>query len=124
TFGKPRVVSRAELYAQHVALPRGCLEEAIDLVKSHRAIADLEDLRKIGTALPANLTFRGELRPPQLAAFDALVAHENGVLAATTAFGKTVVAAALVAHRARNALILVHRRELLNQWVERLRTFL
>jgi superfamily II DNA or RNA helicase len=124
TFGKPRVVSCAELYAQHVALPRGCLEEAIDLIKSHGAVADLEDLREIGTALPADVSFQGELRRPQLAAFDALVAHENGVLAATTAFGKRVVAAALVAHRARNTLILVHRRELLNQWVERLRTFL
>lgn len=124
TFGKPRVVSCAELYAQHVALPRGCLEEAIDLIKSHGAVADLEDMREIGMALPADVSFQGELRRPQLAAFDSLVAHENGVLAATTAFGKTVVAAVLVAHRARNTLILVHRRELLNQWVERLRTFL
>jgi superfamily II DNA or RNA helicase len=41
------------------------------------------------------------------------------VLAATTAFGKTVVAAALIAQRGRNALVLVHRRELLSQWVER-----
>jgi superfamily II DNA or RNA helicase len=124
TFSKPRVVSCAELFAQHVALPRGCLEEAIDLIKSHGAVADLEDVREIGTALPANVSFQGELRRPQLAAFDALVAHDNGVLAATTAFGKTVVAAALIAHRARNALILVHRRELLTQWVERLGSFL
>jgi superfamily II DNA or RNA helicase len=124
TFGKPRVVSCAELYTQHVALPRGCLEEVIDLIKSLGATVDLEDLREIGAALPADVSFQGELRPPQLAAFDAFVAHENGVLAATTAFGKTVVAAALIAHRARNTLILVHRRELLDQWVERLRTFL
>jgi superfamily II DNA or RNA helicase len=124
TFGKPRVVSCAELYAQHVALPRGCLDEAIDLVKSHSAVADLEDHREIGTPLPAGVSLQGELRRSQLKAFDALVAHDNGVLAATTAFGKTVVAAALVAHRARNTLILVHRRELLNQWVERLRSFL
>lgn len=124
TFGKPRVVSCAELYPQHVALPRGCLDEVIDLIKSHGAVADLEDLREIGTALPATVSFQGELRRPQLRAFDALATHENGVLAATTAFGKTVVAAALIAHRARNTLILVHRRELLNQWVERLRSFL
>ncbi|MER9586300.1 DEAD/DEAH box helicase family protein [Mesorhizobium sp. M0276] len=124
TFGKPRIVSCAELYEQHVALPRGCLEEAIDLVKSHGAVADLEDLREIGLALPENVSFQGGLRRPQLVAFDALVAHEAGVLAATTAFGKTVVAAALIAHRARNTLILVHRRELLTQWVERLSSFL
>ena len=124
TFDKPRVISCAELYAQHVALPRGCLEEAIGLLGDHGAAADLEDLREIGKDLPATVSFQGELRPPQLTAFDALVAHETGVLAATTAFGKTVVAAALIARRARNALILVHRRELLVQWVERLRTFL
>ncbi|MER9567431.1 MULTISPECIES: DEAD/DEAH box helicase family protein [unclassified Mesorhizobium] len=124
TFGKPRVVSCAELYAQHVALPRGCLDEAIDLVKSHGAVANLDDHREIGMALPADLCFQGELRRPQSKAFDALVAHDNGVLAATTAFGKTVVAAALIAHRGRNTLVLVHRRELLTQWVERLSSFL
>ena len=123
-FGKPRIVSCAELYPQHVALPRGCLDETIDLVKSHGAVADLDDRREIGMPLPAGVSFQGELRRSQTKAFDALVAHDNGVLAATTAFGKTVIAAALVAHRTRNTLILVHRRQLLNQWVERLRTFL
>jgi hypothetical protein len=124
TFGKPRVISCAELFAQHVALPRGCLEEALDLIKSHGAVAELEDQRELGTAIPTGVSFCGELRRPQLAAFEALVGHENGVLAATTAFGKTVVAAALIAYRARSTLVLVHRRELLNQWMERLRSFL
>jgi superfamily II DNA or RNA helicase len=50
--------------------------------------------------------------------------HDCGVLAATTAFGKTVVAAALIARRQINTLVLVHRKELLKQWVERLRQFL
>ncbi|WP_247301942.1 DEAD/DEAH box helicase family protein [Bradyrhizobium sp. 48] len=124
TFGKPRVISCAELHTRHVALPRGCLEEAIELIKSHRADVVLEDRREIGRPLPTELSFQGELRRPQLKAFDALVPHDHGVLAATTAFGKTVVAAALLARRARNTLVLVHRRELLNQWVERLRSFL
>jgi superfamily II DNA or RNA helicase len=46
------------------------------------------------------------------------------VLAATTAFGKTVVAAALIAERRCSTLILVHRRELLGQRTERLKQFL
>jgi superfamily II DNA or RNA helicase len=124
TFGKPRIISCAELFAQHVALPRGCLEEALDLIKGHGADVKLEDQREFGTALPADVSFCGELQRPQLAAFDALVSHENGVLAATTAFGKTIVATALIAYRARNTLVLVHRRELLNQWMERLQSFL
>lgn len=120
TFGKPRIISCAELHPRHVALPRGCFDEAIELVKSHGATAILEDHREDGDALPAGVSFQGELRRPQSRAFAALVANDNGVLAATTAFGKTVVAAALIAHRSRNTLVLVHRRELLTQWDRRI----
>jgi len=52
------------------------------------------------------------------------MAHDTGVLAATTAFGKTIVAASLIAERNRNTLVLVHRQQLLDQWVARLRAFL
>jgi len=124
TFGKPRIISCAELHPRHVALPRGCFDEAVELIERHGSTAVLEDHREDGAALLAGIAFQGELRRPKSRAFDALVAHDTGVLAATTAFGKTVVAAALIAHRARNALVLVHRRELLTQWVERLSSFL
>src|SRR5260370_1726376 len=70
------------------------------------------------------LEFRGELRQEQLLAARAILAHDIGVLSATTAFGKTVIAAWLIAQRRVNTLVLVHRRQLLEQWVERLRTFL
>jgi len=53
-----------------------------------------------------------------------MIAHDMGALSATTAFGKTVVAAWLIAERGVNTLVLVHRRQLLEQWVERLSTFL
>jgi superfamily II DNA or RNA helicase len=68
--------------------------------------------------------FQGALHSPQVKTFDALAPHDYDVLAATTAFGKTVMAAALIAQRGQNALVLVHHRELLGQWVERLKTFL
>ena len=53
-----------------------------------------------------------------------MLAHDTGVLSATTAFGKTVVAAWLIAQRGVSTLVLVHRRQLLEQWVERLSAFL
>ncbi len=49
-----------------------------------------------------------------------MLRHETGVLSATTAFGKNVVAARLIARRGVNTLVLAHRRQLLEQWVERL----
>jgi superfamily II DNA or RNA helicase len=124
TFGKPRIISCAELHTRHVGLPRGCLDEAVELIRGEGADVELDDLRVIGNPLPSRVRFQGALHDPQVKAFDALLPHDHGVLAATTAFGKSVVAAALIAQRGRNALVLVHRREMLTQWVERLKTFL
>ena len=124
TFGKSRIISCAELFSRHVALPRGCLDELIGLARNHGIDVVLEDHRVLGEPLPAGSSFRGELMPTQQRALDDLVGHDCGVLAATTGFGKTVVASALIASRQRNTLVLVHRRELLNQWLERLRSFL
>jgi len=53
-----------------------------------------------------------------------MLEHDTGVLCAPTAFGKTVIAAAFIARRKVNTLILVHRTELLRQWQERLQMFL
>ena len=56
---------------------------------------------------PLNVSFHGELRREQKVAADAMLRHETGVLAATTAFGKTVVGAWLIAQRGVNTLVLV-----------------
>lgn len=122
TFGKPRVISCAELFPQHVALPRGCLDEARGLFADLGIAVRVRDERQHGTPLGAR--FLGELTPEQEVAATRLLEHDTGVLAATTAFGKTVVAARVIATRGRNTLVLVHRRPLLDQWVARLQTFL
>lgn len=122
THGKPRIISCAELHPRHIALPRGCLDEVLALLRSHQVEAAVEDRREGGE--PLSLSFLGKLREEQVVALNALIEHDTGVLAASPAFGKTVVAAALIAKRACSTLVLVHRRELLTQWVERLREFL
>ena len=122
TFGKPRVISCAELFAKHIALPRGCLDAALDLLATTGIRPELRDERQDGN--PIGTHFLGTLTSEQKTAADALMAYETGVLAATTAFGKTVIAIKLIAERDRNTLILVHRQQLLDQWLARLRTFL
>ena len=114
TFGKPRIMSCAELHPRHVGLPRGCLDEAVELIRHHGAEVAVEDRACSRRPASGRVRFLGELDVTQVKAFDALDADDNGVLAATTAFGKTVVAIALIAKRARNTLVLVHRRELLD----------
>ena len=122
TYDKPRIIACAEDHPQHIGLPRGCLDDLLELLSDLKIAPIVRDERFAGKPLAA--TFRGELRPEQRIAATAMLAHETGVLSATTAFGKTVVAAWLIAQRGVSTLVLVHRRQLLDQWVERLSAFL
>jgi len=122
TYDKPRIIACAEEYPDHIGLPRGCMDDVQQLFSDLSIAPVVRDERCHGQAL--NVTFQGVLRPEQKAAADSMMEHEMGVLAATTAFGKTVVAAWLLARRGVNTLVLVHRRQLLDQWVERLSAFL
>jgi hypothetical protein len=122
TYDKPRVVACAEDYPHHIGLPRGCLDDLRQSLTDLGVRALIRDERYGG--LPVNVTFTGELRSEQHVAARAMLAHDTGVLAATTAFGKTVIGAWLIAQRGVNTLVLVHRRQLLDQWIERLATFL
>jgi superfamily II DNA or RNA helicase/very-short-patch-repair endonuclease len=122
TWDKPRVIACAEDHPHHIGLPRGCLDEVRHALTDLGVRTAIRDERNTGRRL--EVRFQGELRPEQQAAADAMLAHETGVLAATTAFGKTVVAAWLIARRGVSTLVLVHRRQLLDQWIERLSAFL
>jgi len=122
TYDKPRIIHCAEDHPRHIGLPRGCLEEARETLDALKIKLVLRDERCVGRAL--DVSFHGELRPEQQAAAEAMLRHETGVLSATTAFGKTVLAAWLIARRGVNTLVLVHRQQLLEQWTDRLSAFL
>ncbi len=121
THDKPRIISCAGLTSHHIALPRGCFDAALDLFSSLGVSVSIDDHRLAGKRI--SVSFKGELRLDQEKAVAALSPHDTGVLAATTAFGKTVVAIRMIAERGSNTLILVHRRQLMDQWVERLAAF-
>ncbi|HHW41759.1 MAG TPA: DEAD/DEAH box helicase family protein [Syntrophomonadaceae bacterium] len=122
TYGKPRIIGCAEEFPQYIGLPRGCLDEVLELLDAHNVDVDVTDERFAGNQI--DVTFRGELNILQKQAAQALLEYDTGILSATTAFGKTVVAAWLIATRKVNTLVLVHRRQLMDQWQERLAAFL
>ncbi|QZA96088.1 DEAD/DEAH box helicase [Pseudomonas mandelii] len=121
-WNKPRVIGCAQNFPQHIALPRGCWDAVQALLAQYQITPLVEDERFAGH--PLDVSFLGTLRPDQEAAVTAMQAHDTGILCAPTAFGKTVSAAALIARRRVNTLVLVHRTELLRQWQERLQAFL
>jgi len=107
TYDKPRIIACAEDHTEHIALPRGCLDDAQNLLRALKIRTKIRDERFVGRKLEAHFT--GELR----AAGAAMLAHDFGVLSATTAFGKTVLAAWLIAQRGVNTLVLVHRQQMM-----------
>ena len=122
TYDKPRIIACAEDSPEYIGLPRGCLDDVRGLLGACGVAVSLRDERCSGK--PIAVKFVGELRLDQRPAAGALLAHETGVLSATTGFGKTVIGAWLIAERKVNTLVLVHRRQLLEQWIERLTAFL
>ncbi|WP_434006909.1 TOTE conflict system archaeo-eukaryotic primase domain-containing protein [Paenibacillus konkukensis] len=122
TYGKPRVIGCYEDYLKYIAIPRGCFELMMKLMNTHQIEAIISDERNTGNLI--DVAFSGTLSMLQEGAARSMLSHDTGILSATTAFGKTVVAASIIASRQVNTLVLVHRRELMDQWRERLSTFL
>ncbi len=76
-------------------------------------------------ALPTvEIDFQGELRPFQASAVNEMLIKRFGSLSAPTGSGKTVMGLYLIAKRKQPALVVVHTKELLNQWIARAETFL
>jgi len=122
TYNKPRIIASAEDCGDYLGIPRGCLDDLKKLLRTNQIKRKVIDKRNKGEKL--EVSFHGILRSEQAKAAEAMMAHDTGVLEATTAFGKTVLAAWMIAERGVNTLILVHRKQLLEQWVERLSQFL
>ena len=122
TYDIPRIISCSELTDDYLAIPRGCEDDVIDILKHYNVEYIVEDKSNHGRQL--DVTFKGILREEQQPAMSCMLPHNIGTLSATTAFGKTVFAIAMIAERKVNTLILVHRKSLLDQWKNHLENFL
>ncbi|WP_369523186.1 DEAD/DEAH box helicase [Secundilactobacillus paracollinoides] len=118
TYNTPRYISLASGNDHFLVLPRGIedhLEQSLDEPK-------ITDKTIRGKTLHA--TFNGQLRPEQQAAQTALLKTHMGILSARTGFGKTVIAASVIAKLKVKTLVIVNNRELAEQWQNRLTEFL
>jgi len=103
-------------------LPRGFTGQLIDLCRRFDIKYTLDDQRRV---LPEiDITFAGSLKPFQEEATTAMLRKDFGTLSAPTGSGKTIVALSMIAERRQPALVVLHTKELLNQWVDRIESFL
>lgn len=122
TYNKPRIICTADMYDDYIALPRGCGESLCNLLDRYQTEYIFVD--KTTHGMKISVEFNGELRDEQMPAAEAMLQHNIGVLSATTAFGKTVIASYLIGERKTNTLILVHTQSLMTQWQKSLSQFL
>lgn len=122
TFRIPRKIDCTDETEDCLILPRGCMEAVQSTIANYKVNVIVENQTNQGSDI--EVVFHGKLGTQQEEAVEALLIQKCGVLSATTGFGKTVVAAALVARRKINTLVIVHRKQLIGQWKERLAAFL
>lgn len=122
TWNKPRIISCAVNHRKYIAIPRGCFDQLSELFSDAGVEMQIQDKNHEGKEI--DVSFKGTLREGQRRAMEDLLSNDIGVLSASTAYGKTVLAASLIARRKRNTMVLVHRNQLMNQWLEKLRIFL
>ncbi|MFJ7733843.1 TOTE conflict system archaeo-eukaryotic primase domain-containing protein [Lysinibacillus sp. NPDC097231] len=121
THNIPRNITCYDHTEEYLILPRGCKDDILNLLKEVSIDYDFVDGTNSGNKI--SLKFEGNLRTEQEQAVTKLLENPIGILSATTGFGKTVIAAALIAKRQTNTLIIVHRNQLIDQWKKSLSTF-
>lgn len=118
----PRIIDCTQLNDKMLILPRGLIEKVEEIFYKYKISLKIQNNQFVGKSIDAK--FYGQLTTQQEDAVTSLAKYDNGVLAADTGFGKTVTAAALISRNKTNTLIIVHRTQLVEQWKERLSTFL
>ena len=107
---------------EYILLPRGFLNQLITFCKEQNLLYQIIDERKLQTGV--NFTPKITLYDYQQAALKEVADREYGVIVAPPGAGKTVLGLKLIAEKSQPALILVHRKQLLDQWIERIQSFL
>lgn len=105
-----------------LAIPRGCFPSLKRLCQETGETLQIIDRRRTHTEV--DFSFTGVLRDFQEEAVENMTGYDIGTLCAPTGSGKTVMALAIIAKRRQPTLIVVHTKELLSQWRDRIETFL
>jgi superfamily II DNA or RNA helicase len=105
-----------------LSIVRGATGLAWHIAKQNGELVEIQDRRR---RMPeVSFDFQGELRDYQYRAVDAVLRKDFGVLQAPTGSGKTTMALAVIAARRQPTLIIVHTKELAEQWRDRAVQFL
>ncbi len=122
TFGIKRYFKLLNETSDSIIIPRGFIGRLLRFCKEQQIDYILEDDRK--KAEPINFKGVIQLREYQLPAQQAATKKDFGIIVAPPGSGKTVLSLAIIKDKQQPTLILVHRKQLADQWIERIESFL
>ena len=122
TFETDRYLKFVEETENEVIVPRGFIGKLIRFCQANNIEYSFNDLRK--KLNPVEFQFNAQLREHQLSAIETVAKKDFGVIVAPPGSGKTIVGLKIISDRSQSALIIVHRKQLVEQWIERIETFL
>ncbi len=122
TWGTEQYFKCIEETDSEIIVPRGIVGKVLRFCIEQHIKYELNDLRKKTDQVTFTENF--QLRDYQLPAVDAASKKDYGVIVSPPGTGKTVVALKIIANKQQKALVIVHRKHLADQWVERIESFL
>ena len=122
TFGTERYFKFVGETENEVVVPRGFIGKLIRFCRENKIEHDFIDERKKQKSIP--YLFNAQLRDHQQAVVESIAKKDLGVIVAPPGSGKTIVALKIISDKQQPALIIVHRKQLVEQWSERVETFL
>ena len=122
TFDTERYFQFVEETENEVIVPRGFLGKLIRFCNENNILYIFNDMRK--KLKNIDFQFNAKLREHQQSAIEIASKKDFGVIVAPPGSGKTIVGLKIISDRSQPALIIVHRKQLVEQWIERIETFL
>jgi superfamily II DNA or RNA helicase len=122
TFGTEVYFRMLEERDGFVIVPRGFVRELLLYCKAKHIPYQLNDERK--KLKEVHYLFKGSLYDYQKAAVDTATKKEMGIIVAPPGSGKTIIGLSIIAQKRQPTLIIVHRKQLFDQWIERIQSFL
>ena len=122
TFESTRYFKLVEETESEIFIPRGFIGKLLRFCKETQIEFEFVDERKLCPSI--SYSFNASMRNHQLGVIEAVSKKDYGVIVAPPGSGKTIIGLKIIADKRQPALIIVHRKQLLEQWSERIEAFL
>ena len=122
TFNTEKFFRLIEEATNEVMIPRGFSASLVQFCRKEKIPFKIIDKREKKDSIDFESSI--ELQDHQEIALEKIREKDFGVIVSPPGSGKTVIGLKIIAEKRQPALIIVHRKQLLDQWIERIQDFL